>query len=383
MSDLIFVTVVPAWDMAVLNAACNALRLDETAGDAMLLRCEGERRQWCVESRYGRLDLDVEDEATQLVPPRWLAISERVRRFARIVDAEELTLHLVDDESIVASHGELSAAIDLVPRRQHTPDEYQVRPVATCAVDLAPFLGALTAARAMPAGIGDTSHPMPPMWLHLGDGSLSLHVDWRDFIDGRSTYRIGSVQHDGELTVSIPHPIIEMFLNGLPAEEDSVVITIGRARGRDGERDAIVIQSVVWRLLLWLEDPLEERWGERVDAALAAEDSLRVIDRSPAEWLVSADGHDVRVKLHAAQPDVARVSAPLVIGAQESLDLLRELIHLNESSNGVRYWLADEVVWAAVDVPCMQVTSLLLAIGQVLDARATYAAMIMPLAQCA
>jgi hypothetical protein len=217
---------------------------------------------------------------------------------------------------------------------------------------------------------------MPPMWLHLGGGTLGLHIDWQDHLPNRATYRVDVADQVGEATVAIPHLRVDLFLRGLAGMEwdgnSEVVIEVGRVRQPDGERGVLILQAGWWRLLLWLTDPLEERWGAAVDEMFGATEGLRVIDRDGVEWIVADAVHEVRVKLHAGHPDVARVSVPLVQRATVSFELLHELSQLNASSDGVRFWAADDAVFAAVDVVCSELASLPRAVRRVIDAKHRY-----------
>ena len=375
MSEPMLLTHVSAPVLALLDAACTALAVDEVAGDAMFLHCKDQQCEWFVETGDGQLHVWAAGRAEPEVVG-WLAVSERVRRFASAIGAELLSLSLVDDVTVVASDGVVSAAIDQVPYDRPEPASYDVQTVARASLPMSVLSVLLDAARALPAGVDGSSGLMPPMWLHLGGGTLGLHIDWQDHLPNRATYRADVADQVGEATVAIPHLRVDLFLRGLAAMEwdgnSEVVIEVGRVRQHDGERGVLTLQAGWWRLLLWLTDPLDERWGAAVDEVFGAAEGLRVIDRDGVEWIVADAVHEVRVKLHAGHPDVARVSVPLVQRATVSFELLHELSQLNASSDGVRFWAADDAVFAAVDVACSELGSLPRAVRRVIDAKHRY-----------
>lgn len=61
----------------------------------MLLRSDDEHHQWCIKFPVGRADLQVLKGLVELDAwKRRLVVSERVSRRIRVVEAEDLTLHL-------------------------------------------------------------------------------------------------------------------------------------------------------------------------------------------------------------------------------------------------------------------------------------------------
>jgi len=393
---------VTRYELGLLDAAVNSIGVDETAGEALHLRTLADGRQWVVEAATGQLVIDVVDDSNGGDDDDSndddsndddgehdevsVAISERVRRFGDCFADDTLTLSIADDHTILAVAGSTTAAIDVVAREGAAPYPVMVVPMATLAVPMRQFQLLLWAARCLPSGIQEVNYPVPPMWLQFGDGWLGLHVDWTDFVPSRATYRIPTIMGVGRTTTAIPHALIESFLQGVPTADDGqdpeLSITVGTVSEHRVTRDAILFEADSWRLVLWLTDPMEARWAATVNHQLAAA-GIEVLDTDSVEWIVKSNGFEVRVKLHHGHPDVARVSAVLVGSADESIELLRELGQLNSSSTRVRYWLADDVVRAAVDLPCTTLTTIAEVVHLLGESAARYSPMLAALCSTA
>lgn len=377
-------TDVSEEEIELLTAAVAAVGVDETTGEALHLLINEHGRRWIIESSLGQFAMVVDDPTDTPPPDGWLALSDRVRRFAQFFSSEAISLAVADDHTIVASAGSVSAAIDCLPGHPDEPAAWYFIPSALAVLSMRDFARTLMAIRAMPSGLDDERYPMPPMWMQLGGGELGLHVDWSDFLPSRGTYRIGANVQDGDALVAIPHAVIEAFLRLVsPVDDDGneheVTITVGTVALHGRAREAIALALGEWRLVLWAIQPLEERWAERIDSILKAA-GIRITDNDGCEWTVTTDGSPVRVTLHHGHPDVARVSALVIDGAHESLDLLRELTTLNAASTGVRFWLEHGTVRAAADVRCTELDSLAAVVREVGAAAAGYAPMIATLA---
>jgi hypothetical protein len=371
-----FVTTVTEEELRLLGAAVNAIDVDEPKGEAMHLRTAPGRRTWVLEGESGQFVLEVHDpDVTTTTGP--LALSERIRRFGDMFDDEPLSLALADDRTIVATSGDATAAIDLVSTEE-APTPWDFRNDATVTVPFRSFLGMLWSARNMPSGLGDSSYPMPPMWLQVGDGWVGLHVDWTDFLPSRSTYRVRTSHHDGDATVAIPHHLLESFLRLVPGftgtdDEVELVVDVGTvARGRD-DRPALRVRSDDWQLTLWLVQPLVSRWERKVDDELG---DVQVLERGDGSWTIGGFHREVVLQLHHGHPDVVRVSAALIGPVEESLDLLRELSALNAAATGVRFWLEEGAVHAAADVHCTALAALADTVRQVGHAADAFAPML-------
>jgi hypothetical protein len=362
-------------ELALLDGACLALEVDEVAGQSMLLHVADGQHEWFVQTPLGQLHIATLGKPSS-ADDLWVGVSERVRRFANTVGAETMSLLLADDMTVVATDGVLSAAVDAVPYAGDVPPQHEVHTLARVSVPLQQFAALLDSARSLPAGVDSGLWPMPPVWLHLGGGTLGLHVDWNDYLPNRASYRVDVSHHQGEATLAIPHVHVDTFVRALLradwSPDDELTIELGWVNRPDGEREVVALQGAWWRMLLWLEDPLEWRWGSRIDEVFAKAGDLRVIDRDIAEWIVADAAHQVRVMLHAGHPDLARMSLPLLQHVDPSFELLTELSQLNASSDGVRFWCGDRVVWAAADVPCSDLSSLPRMVRKVLDARARF-----------
>lgn len=372
-------TDITPGEILLLNAAMASIDVDEVEGEALYLRTNERGRQWIVEAKTGQLVIDIaangEHHEHRVVP-----LSERVRRFAECFTDEKITLSIADDSTIVASAGSVTAAIDLVPQRRPEPYPWNIERSASVVAPMSQFVHTMRAARALPTGIGDVTYPMPALWMQFGEGWLGLHVDWTDFLPSRATYRIHVSGQVGQATTSIPHHLIVSYLQMVPpfdedGDELELTITVGTVRHDGRNRDAMSFEAGEWRLVLWLTHPLAARWSAKLNELLQNA-GFEVVDADDTEWIIAGAGTGVRVKLHHGHPDVARVSAALVDSVEESIELLRELGQLNAASTGIRYWLENGTVRAALDVRCTELSSLVAAIHQVDEAAATYSPMI-------
>ncbi len=367
-------------EVRLLNAAMTSIDVDEVEGEALYLRITDHGRQWIVEAKTGQLVINIPDWTSEPANSGLLPLSERVRRFAECFSDEKITLSIADDRTVVATAGSVTAAIDPVPQRRDEPCPWSMQRSASVMVPMYQFVLALRAARSLPTGIGEVTYPMPPLWMQFGDGWLGLHVDWTDFLPSRATYRIATSAQDGHTTTSVPHNLMEAFLNMVPPYDDNedelgLTITVGTVQHDGRNRAAISFEAAEWRLVLWLTHPLAARWSTTVNELLENAD-VQVIDADDVEWIIAGTGTGVRVKLHHGHPDVARVSAVLVDSVEESIELLHELGQLNGASTGIRYWLENGTVRAASDVRCTELGSLVAAIHQVGEASAAYSPMI-------
>lgn len=374
-------------ELRLLRAAVNSIGVNEVAGEALHLRTLADGRQWIVESAVGQLVVDVVDESHDSAREEvTVAISERVCRFAECFADDTLTISIADEHTIIAAAGSTTAAIDLVARTGPTPRAAHIVPAASVAVPMRQFQMLLWSARSLPSGVAETTYPMPPMWLQFRDNWLGLHVDWTDFVPTRSTYGMATIMGEGQATTSIPHNVIHTFLQCVPTtiddDEPELMITVGTTRDDGITRQAIMFEADSWRLLFWLTDELETRWASAVNDQLAAA-GIGVLDTDNIEWIVRSHGFEVRIELHHGHPDIARVSTVLVGSAEESIELLRQLGELNSSSTGVRYWLDDDVVRAAVDVQCTALTTLAEVVEMVGKAASDYSAMLAALSSTA
>lgn len=381
------ITEITARELSILKGASSALDIEETSGGALHLRAHQHGREWIVESDIGQLFLDVKDDSSTHLEIGWMPISDRLRYFASHLDRDEVTLSLADDRTVVVGDGTVMAAIDLVPQIRPEPQPLHFHPTASVSVTMYDFVNLMMTARSLPTGVSNESlvAPLPPMWMEAAEESLGLHVDWTEHGAPRATYRIAATSGSGHFTVSVPHGSIDRFLRIPPTtdaagEELQLTFSVGHARDGDEERSALRLDAGDWQLILWLTHPLEERWATAVERVLGDDPAIEVVDRDHIEWLVTHERSEVRILLHHGQPDIARVSAVLVNGIDETLELLRELSQLNAASSGVRYWFDEQAVWAVCDVRCTELTSLTAAVRDVAVALRTYAPMLGALA---
>jgi hypothetical protein len=367
-------TTVSDRELVLLRAALASLGLDEVQGEAFHLDVDELGRHWIVQNDTGQMVIDRHDPDSVDGLEGNFAIPERIRRFGECFSADGLTLSVVDSTTVVAQIGtgigSVSVAVDLVAGDRQPTEPWQVLPTSTAVVPAREFMLMLTAIRSMPTGLEPAEYPVPPMWLQIERGTVGLHVDWSDFVPSRGTYRLAASSTEGSATVAIPHGAIEALLRQLPwfgddSEDDSqgdsdLTIEIGAVRHRGDVGDAISVAGDDWRVVFWTLHPLEHRWGAPINQILT-EAGMTVVDRDQGEWIVSSRSIDVRVVLHHGHPDIARVSALLIDGADDNIDLLRELNQLNAASTGVRLWLEH----GAADVRCNDLSPLPAVIRQV------------------
>lgn len=371
-------------DIELLNIGLAALEPSEADGEALWLRSFEDGRQWIIETKHGCFCFQVDDHTGVPDEHGFVPVSDRIRRFCLVAGEEGIDLLLAGHRTVIAQCGSLSAAVDTVMPHSCPPSPWQLRETATMVVSAKSLADLLASARTLPSGVCETEFPVPPMWLQISDESVGLHVDWTDFGVTKATYRLTPERRGGHALVAIPHRLIENALRMAPLwndlDEEPVDLTVAIGTTED-DRRAISLRTDAWNLWLWLSDPLEDRWAVTVDDALVSARGVAVIDHEGTEWAVRSDQQQVRIVLHHGHPDVARVSTPLLNHAEESLELLRELSQLNAASSGVRYWFADDVVWAACDVPGTVIESQLVpAITSVATAAALYRPMIAALA---
>ncbi len=369
-------TTVSDRELILLRAGLAALGLDEVNGEAFHLDVDELGRHWIVQNDHGQMVIVEYDPDSVHGLEGTFAIPERIRRFGECFATDGLTLSVVDDTTVVAQigsgNGAVSIAVDLVAGKREPTEAWRVLPTATAVVAAREFMLMLSAIRAMPFGLEPSEYPMPPMWMQIDNGTVGLHVDWTDFVPSRGTYRLTAASTQGAATVAIPHGAIENLLRQLPwlevddgdADGIELTIQIGAVPRQGDVTDAISLAGTNWTAVLWAFHPLEHRWGTPITQLLDSE-GLTVVDRDQAEWIVASGSVDVRVVLHHGHPDVARVSALLLEGADDNIDLLRELNQLNAASTGVRLWLEHGAVHAAADVRCSDLSPLPAVIRQV------------------
>lgn len=383
MSQQHLTTITPR-EVKLLRAAIHGLGIDETLGQALFLSVGHGGRSWIVESPLGRMCIVIRDRECTTFPPAELALSDRLRIFAHAFDDEPLVLSLADDATVVATAGPASAAIDLVERADAWPSDCDFTATASAAVTLRQLTKILWAARCVPAGVDEFNYPAPPMWLGIDTKGLGLHVDWRDFLPSRATYRLAWRKGFGAATVSIPHADMLDFLQQVPIDDDvlsdldddmELTVEIGTLTSNGATRSAVCFSAGEWSALFFTNEPLKNRWELQIDNQLDRPD-FETVDRHDTEWIVRHRGVQVRLKLHAGQPDIVRVSTVLLESATESIELLRELSQLNAAATGVRHWFEEGTVRTAIDVSCADIDGLGNAVVSIVRATATYAPML-------
>lgn len=372
MSGDLLVELEPL-EIAMLHAGIGALRPDEVDGECVWLRLESTCHRWAIITRAGRFDLTVH-HAHDVQLGRWLPVSERTLRFAEDCHPDRVTLRLVDD-TVLASADGISAAIDLVRTRAAAPTLATCEPVAGAVVSAARFTRALQAARVLPGGAAEVDWLSPPMWLHIDEDEVALHVDWTDVLQSRSTYRVSSEHGDGDETVSISHAAIGAFIDRVPDVDEFLTISLGRDDRLVDEPQVLWIDGEHWRLTTRTRDTLDERWSGRI-TELCEEQRWTVRERIGNAWALTVGDCEVHLGLQHGHPDVARVSVAVATGLEESADLLRELNSLNLASAGRRFVLHDGTVHVTTDVRLSDFPMLRVAVGEVVQDARRYGALL-------
>ena len=377
-------TAITTREMKLLRAGTHGLGINETTGQALFLTVGHGGRTWVVDSPLGQMHISIRDSECTMSPNAEFALSDRLRIFAECFDDDPLVLTLADDATVVATSGPASAAIDLVEVVSARPRSLEFTATASAEVTVRQLTRLLWSARCMPAGVEEFNYPPPPMWLGIDAGGLGLHIDWRDFIPSRATYRLAWRKGFGAATVSIPHRDVIDFLQQVPIDDDvlsdldddvELTVEIGTVTGDGATRHAVCFSGGEWWAMFFVSEPLSSRWESQVEIQLGRPDFEKV-DHQGTEWIVRHRSVPVRLKLHAGQPDIVRVSTVLLESASESFELLRELSQLNAAATGVRHWFEDGTVRAAIDVSCADIDSLGTAVVNIVRATTTYAPML-------
>lgn len=342
-------------EIATLNAALATVQRDETVGGCLWLSVQDNSRLWVGDGDFGRVTVSVH-EAHETAVDGWLAVADRAVRFAGVLDADAVTMSLVDD-AIFTADATMSSAIDLVAQAGSPPVASTRQVQAWTKVPLDRFATMLFAARIIPSGASHMEFVSPPMWLKLGSAQLALHVDWGDVVNSKSTFRLNANSFEGEAIVAIGHYTIGSFLQHLPVNSDEVTISVGIDERDGNKRPAVWLDTPDWSLTSWTLNPLLERWGALIDAACQIA-GFAIVDHDTTQWLVRAEERDVRVTLHHGHPDIARVSTTVVNDVPATVELLDELNSWNISASNIRFFWVEGAVRAAADVRCTEFAGL-------------------------
>ncbi len=356
-------------EIATVRAALLALRCKELQGGCVWLRVDDDQRTWVVANEFGYMCHEV-NQSHDRTTFGWIAISDRLPFFAEAPDHSPVFFDVIDGTAVIAYPG-VSLAIDLVAKAGQGPQIAEFTGDVHTKVSEASFTRIISAARMVPSGGNDIEWPSPPMWLNIDEHHVALHVDWNDIVSSRSTFRVDAqattgVHEVGSPTVSIAHAIVCGFLDNVPdSPSDDLLLSVGT----DTEDDDQQLLSLIgdgWELVTKITNPLDERWGERLDT-LCAEQPWGVQERRLTEWLITAGNRPVRITLHHGHPDTARVSTPVLSGAEESVELLRELNSINVAAEGRRFVLIDGTVHVIVDTRLSEFVSLIAAVNDVIS----------------
>ena len=349
-------TDITGGELHLLEAAM-ALGIDEMRGGALHLLLRRHRREWLVTTPAGQLRLTRSGPGVIVDEEVHLALSDRLRWFR--LENETAQLGLASPKTAILSTSDRSLSIDLVSTSSRPAPKWDFAVSATATLPLRTLLMTLAPTRARPSGLDDQDYPAPPMWLQIDQEMIGFQVDWSDFLPSRSMVRARVEDTSGSATVAIPHQILDAFLVAATAGDSGcdqpITIAIGTVSHGDNAVDALMVAADEWELVLRAVDVLADRWGPLVDDALEV---FAVIDRHPTEWRLDVGGEHVLIRLHSGHPDAVRISTHLGSGYHESLELLRELGALNAASRDVRFWLEDDTVRVAADVPCTRLGDL-------------------------
>ncbi|MEY2755573.1 MAG: hypothetical protein RJB65_1931, partial [Actinomycetota bacterium] len=177
------------------------------------------------------------------------------------------------------------------------------------------------------------------------------------------------------VTVSVLPEPINSFIHQLAFDtpagsaDPTCVVSVGRVEFDDDEgsrRRAIGLRRGNASLVVWVTDPLADRWGAEVVKGIDAAD-VELIGHDETEWLVRSYGVDVRITLHHGHPDHVRIASAVWTGIDESFELLHEINQLNSASTGPRFVVADGDVWVVADIPCHDRNQIAPSVTRVVD----------------
>lgn len=370
-------------EVGFLGRLSAALSLDDSGTDALWLRVAPGGRWWLLETPDGRITYRVESPAPSDASPdprvqRWLPIPERIMRVAVSGGSESddhAVLSLVDNTTAVVTCPQTSGGVDLVtgvgPPTDHTWIES-----AEISVPADRLAALLWSAFAVPnAVLEQRLRPYPPMWLRLDEDGITFHVDWADARSGRSTYRCEAEFHGEAITVPIFPNSLHAFLHQVVYQSFHEVssmhctVAVGAVEFDDDthtRRAAVEVRYGDATLTVWVTDPLVDRWGSEVTAAIAAAD-VELIGHEDSEWLLRSFGVDVRITLHHGHPDHIRLSAVVCSGLHETVEVLREVNQINGVSVGPRFVVADGTIHAMADIACTERPSITPALTRAID----------------
>ena len=349
----------------------------EALGEYVWLFIDHDHRLWVIDTDAGRAMVRVEGTHHESLHGRWFPLSQRVVQFASSCNGD-VELALVGG-SITATADGRSAVIDLMrPAGQH-PTARGRDEAISATIDRETFARTLWSARCTPTGADTIGAPMPPMWLQISDGVLALHVDWTDAVGGKATYRMPVTAAGEAITVSINHQAISRymtFFNGFADDDEDLTLEIVDVEQENGAaRRALVIGTDDSDFLTWTIDPLRDRWQSAI-TALLAEAAITVRSNTGTEWVARIDTTEVHIVLHGGHPDVARVSTTVATHVVFTDAAPTEINTLNAAATGVRFWVEDRAVYAAADVRCSELDSLVPSVLEVARSAERYAPLV-------
>ena len=247
-----------------------------------------------------------------------------------------------DDVTLTVSSGGSSATIPLF----HQPDGTLLdwansdHEVAASVTLSAGDLGELVAAaRWTPYDLEDADE-RPLFWISLGDGMLTISIDWGSF--GVARYRAQGVGHGRASAAANPAQLAEI----LDVFDGDVTIEMS-----SGSDDVIVLRTDDRRALLTPIETTFERFRAPVEAVLSEVFGHLVLRRDgDGDYPIRRHGAPIYARLVDDRPVRLQVFAVLLDGVDESAELYRELNDLNVAASFARLSWADGQIHADVDL---------------------------------
>lgn len=323
---------------------------EETDGTGVWVAYDGMQRVWTGAANRTtwevRGGLAVEPQQAQHLPARVLYEASCI---ARDEDVDAVTL-LVPSEGgvVIVQSSRTQTVIDLhdsPPAPAESPASPDRRSAARAQVEAGVLADLLRRTSAVPAHGSSDAFPTPI--LIIGDGAISVYVDWSVRGARRSTYRCEAVT-DGEARRIAPLRQLEQAMSN--SDRDTIV----EIDLPDDPFGTIVVHEPG----AWSAYP-----SQPADARRYADDVLDLLIElfgedteviEPGSYGLELDDRPFTVQLLDAPDAIVRVATTVcdLDGNDESdPELLR---HLNEVNAGLvagRLWLDGHRVWGAIDLP--------------------------------
>ena len=329
-----------------LLAPCPPL---ETNSDGIWVRHQGGLRIWECESWPVTWQLHGARTTTELAPrclPGRL-VYHAAELATRSVDGT-VTVSIPDERVALAECDAGTVVIDL-PNPDHKPHLPRfVTGSATVTTTVGDLRDLLTRARARPIGMDPDVRPLTA--VSARPGTLQASLDWSRGGGLRSTHRIpATVNGEAESYVSA-----EAVLDLLKYQErdEDVTITFPADRTVPLLLDGHAFHASVAR-----PETGVGRYVDEVGQALAdlSGAPCRVVDGG---FRVRFADAEFRVTLHETPSEIVEITSVVCTDVAATTELLLQINALNRRPGTTRFWLDDDRVHAATEVPCDALESL-------------------------